>query len=274
MASLLEKLQQNIQLLGAGDKTLQARNQLAALSGKATGGPPGAMSTQAEKAATAGANAQLLEAQTQADTQTAQVQQQQQKQTQAFEQEKKQLDLRQQQQEQQRQIQTDQLLQDLEQNRAAISVDKQRAALEQVASNMALQDRKYLDELRREGERRRLDNANAFKIEQTRAILGNNEQLLRKALGDKDLLATDEREFRRQMGRMDLDTALSMARNELATAKETGKWRGIGGLITGGIAAAGAAGKSNALANEEAQDLAVSETNNPSSDVNLMKARK
>jgi hypothetical protein len=147
------------------------------------------------------------------------------------------LDQQQQIRQQQLATQTQQLLQQAAQDSSSLDTDKKAAQLEQLASNLALKDRKYTDTLQREGRRRRLDNSLQFKRELTRSILGDNEMLLKKYLGNKDILEANDREFKRAMGRMDINAALEMARNAAKAQQTQQMYSGAGQIVKGGIAA-------------------------------------
>lgn len=234
MANLLEALQPQMQ-----DTTSELATLLRAKSGKAVGGPATALSTQQEQAALAQTAQQMQPVEAAA-------------QTQAMAQEQQARDIEQQSQQQQAdiaqsreankmqtQLRTDQLLQELEQGRGRIDLGKYQSNLEQVAFNLRLGNREYVDNLQREGSRARLNDRLQFETQLSRSILQDNKLLLEKQLGNKSILAANDREFSRRMSEMGIQNAWEMFRNDAKAAQNTALYSGIGTLITTGLGAYG-----------------------------------
>jgi hypothetical protein len=150
------------------------------------------------------------------------------------------ISLQQNQNQMQDRIRTQNLLSDLERDKGSLNIEKDRSRLEQLSSNLALQDRKYLDELQREGARKRLNDQLAFDEELTRSAMGNSTDILKQYLGNQSILGANDRAFKRAMGQLSLDDALAMARGNQKAAAEAGKWSAAGGLLNAGIAGASA----------------------------------
>ncbi len=99
-----------------------------------------------------------------------------------------------------------------------LDVDKQQAGAEQRAMQRALGNKQYLDQLKREGDQRRLGDELEFKRALAENAFGNNEEMLRQLLGQKEVLAADERTWRELVANIDLATAMDTAKNAMADA--------------------------------------------------------
>lgn len=110
--------------------------------------------------------------------------------------------------------------------------------MEQLATGMALQDRKYVDNLQREGARMRLKDGLAFDEQMARSAFGNNTALLKKYLGDQSALEMSDRDFQRKLGQMSIQDALAAARGQLSDARTARGISGAGSIATGAIGAA------------------------------------
>lgn len=245
MANLLDTLRNSNQAatapLKAEDTTQGLSTLLRAKSGKATGGLSGALSNQAEQAAMASGN-QGLAQQAQANTIAAQGQQQQQAATkQQTQQNLTSINQQKQASSLQSQVRTDQLLQDLEQNKGKIDAQQYQANLEQVGQNLRLSNSQYVDNLTREGARARLDDANAFKEALVRSTFNDNQNILNTKLGNKTVLNADQREWDQAMGQMTINDAYDMFKSGAANESARAQASGIGSVLTSGIAAAGTA---------------------------------
>jgi hypothetical protein len=246
MASLLEKIQRSMdQSVTSAEAGMPAPGQsqkiakmMAARSGKAVGAPV-PMSNLGEQSANEETQQQLTQLRQNVETAKAGAVQQVEQQQAQTDIANSGIDQQQQIRQQQLATQTQQLLQQSAQDSSSLDTDKKAAQLEQLASNLALKDRRYTDTLQREGKRRRLDNSLQFKRELTRSIFGDNEMLLRKHLGNKDVLEANDREFKRALGRMDMNAALELARNAAKAQKTQQMYSGAGQIAKGGIAAYG-----------------------------------
>ncbi len=243
--ALIDTIQQNLATAGAQpvqtqDETQKARGLLAAKSGKQVA--PGQLAPQSavgEAAANDQTRAAMQPVQQQGQLAAAQIGQQTQQLAGQEQGARADLQLRQQQLQQSNSIRKQQLLQDLGNSRSTLDLDKDRAKLEQLATTMRLSDKKYMDTLESEGQRKRLDNDLSFKDELQNSLLGSNADLLKQQLGNKSVLAVDEREFTKALASIDIGAALQMAANEAKDARTAATIQGVGGLATGGIGAAG-----------------------------------
>lgn len=223
MATLLDIINQNSAVptqtpqLGT---TQQAQGLLRARTGKQispSGGEPGISDIQ-EKSAADQTRLSLVPVQQQATIQGAQAQQ-----ASAAVEQQKQQDLAGATQQKagltlQGQIQTNQLLQDLEQNRAQLNTEKDKSKLEQVAFGLRMGDQQYVDTLQREGARQRLDDQHSFDQALTSSVFGDQTDLLQQALGGKSILAAGDREFNSFLSNLSVDQARQLAKIDLAHA--------------------------------------------------------
>lgn len=239
--ALIDKIQQNLATagstpIGTTDQTGRARTLLAAKSGKAlptTASAP--QSAVAESAANDQTNQALAPVQQAGNIAAANVGQQVKQLGAAETGARADLALRQQQLQQSNSIRKQQLLGDLGRDRASLDLDKDRAKLEQLAFTMRLSDKKYVDQLEAEGYRKRLDSDLGFKEELQKSIFGSNTDLVKKGLGNKDVLSADNREFAQALANIDINAALQVASNEAADAKQAAMISGVGGLATAGV---------------------------------------
>lgn len=262
MPNLLETIQQNrANLAGAPaqntDQTQRLQDLLRAKSGRATGGGETATSNLGEQQAVQGTNAQLgqlagqAQIQTQAENQTAANEAQQ------TAQQKQAIDQGRRFDTVQNRIQTQSILNDLGRNKGQVSLDKQRANLEQVAFNLSMQDKDYVDSLQDVGRRRRLDDEANFRNEMAENAFGSSLDLLKQKLGQGDVLQASDRDFQKTLSKMSIDDAKAiadlqmddaaaasamqedLARSNAATAAKAGNqqamYQGIGGLASAGI---------------------------------------
>jgi hypothetical protein len=242
MATLLDKIQQNlnqpeVQLnLGVQDNTSLAEKLLRGKSGKATTRSMGSSNIQ-EQVAQQDTNAQLQQLALTGQQQAVSLGQDQNAQQQKEQAARQELEQNRQQSLLQARLDSNRILQDLEQNRQELGLDKQKAQLEQLGHSLALQDKKYTDRLQQEGNRMRLDNAASFADEIARQDLGNGLDVLKSSLGMNNILAEDDRTFRRKLGQISLQDALSLAKQSSKAASTQQLYSGLGGIISGGLAA-------------------------------------
>lgn len=106
-----------------------------------------------------------------------------------------------------------------QQEAQTLDIDKQSAGAEQRAMQRALGNKQYLDQLKRAGDQRRLGSELEFKRSLATNAFGNNEQLLKQLLGNKEALAVDERAWRELVASIDLSTAMQTAQNAMSDAR-------------------------------------------------------
>lgn len=220
------------------DETLRTRKLLQAKSGRslseATEAPISSLQEQSANAATTSGLQQVgQQAQLQAQQlgqAEEQVQQQVGQQQRGIEQQKRFDTI-------ENRLQTDQLLQNLEQSRGKLDVMKDKASKEQIASNLRLQSQEYIDNLQRAAASARLDDAASFQDQLLRDTLGDNESLLRQKLGDNAFLGESEREWKKRLAQMNADSAYDVFKDDLKALKNKAMYEGITGATKGGIGA-------------------------------------
>jgi len=243
MANLLDTLRQNSQVgqQGVTDETSKLATLLRAKSGKAVGGSGVVSSNLGEQAAVAQTNQQLQQQvapqaaiqQAGMAQQASQIQQQETQQRADIAQSRR-FDTV------QNKIKTDQLLKDLERNKGEIDVAKQGAQLEQLGANLRLQNKKYVDDLQREGQLARLNDDAAFREAALRSAMGNKMEIVNKTIDNNTILSANDREFKKKVAQIDIATAYNMFNADMAAGKQQAMWGGIGSLAKAGIAAYGA----------------------------------
>lgn len=244
MANLLNTIRSNTlaagtQQQGVTDETSKLQALLRAKQGKAISTPSTA-SNIAEQAAVQQANTQMQ----QQIAPAAQIQAQGQQQQQLEQEQANQILQAETAQARkfdnvQTRIATDRTLQELEQGRGRIDNARYKASLDQVAQNLRLQNKKYVDDLQREGQIARLDNDIAFKEELQNTMYGDSRELLEKKLGNQSILDASDRDFKKATARMSVDDAYEVFKSDAKAQKNRAMWEGIAGIGSAGIGAAG-----------------------------------
>lgn len=139
----------------------------------------------------------------------------------------------------QSQIQTNELLQSLEQGRGKLDLEKEKAGYDQIAVNLRMNTQKYVDDLRRIGEERRLTDDIEFQKELQKTTFGDAERIAEQVLKGKSVLSSNDREFNKTISQMSTDQAWDMFNADMAAAKKQANWASIGGLAQAGIGAYG-----------------------------------
>lgn len=116
-------------------------------------------------------------------------------------------------------IKTSQLLSGLARDRDTLDLDKDKARLEQTSFLLAMQDKKYINDIQDIGKKNRLDDAAAFKEAQQKLVLGASTDLLKQQLGAQDLLSVSDQEFRKAMSEMTIDQIMKLTQLEMEDAK-------------------------------------------------------
>lgn len=238
MANLLDTIRQNKP--GVTDESQKLQGLLRAKSGKAVAGPEVASSNLGEQQAVAQSQQQIQnevvpQAQIQEQgqrQQTAGIKQAESQQVQGIEQSRRFDTI-------ENRLKTQQILNDLERNKGQIDLARDKAQLEQVGQNLRLQNKQYIDNLQREGNRARLGNQAEFQEALADSVLGDSRELLEKNLGNKSILDATDRDFQKSLTEMDVNHAYDMFKREKKEQKERALYQSIGGLTQAGIGAAG-----------------------------------
>lgn len=163
----------------------------------------------------------------------------------------------------QTQLQTNSILQQFEQGKGQLKLDENTAAANQIATNLRLQNQQYVDQLNNAAAKDRIDSGNNFKVALEQSIMGDNTQLLKQKLGNQSILDVNNTDFNRALADMDAGFAEQLLSNQLAGQKQAAIYGGVGAIVTGGLAGAGASGAFNsapaatgaAAADQNASDL-------------------
>ena len=132
----------------------------------------------------------------------------------------------------QRGIETDNIFSEFEFDTADLEDRKDAAALEQRSFMLAMQDKKYLDELNKIGEERRLQNAIDFDNELKRLVMEDEMASLLDELNFQVGQKADQRKFNEQLAQIDVDTAVALAQSSADQAIQRNKWESIGSIST------------------------------------------
>lgn len=249
MANLLDAIRNNSLPQGQGvtDETSRLQQLLRAKSGKNVAGSDIASSNLGEQQTVAQTNQQLN------NQVTPGIQLQQEGQAQQAAAEQTQTGIQNQSIEQSRQLnslqnklKTTSLLNEMERNRGQVDLARNKAAVQQLASNLRFENTKYVDDLQREGQKNRIDSKEGFEEALANAVFGDSRELLEKQLNGKSLLNADQRDFNVAVSRMDLNAAYAMFHKDLKTQKDRALYTGIGDLVGAGTSIAGNMSKPSA----------------------------
>ena len=271
MATLLDAIRQNSQTLANQpvpdtNETSKAAGLLAAKTGKNVGGGGEyALSNLGEQQQNAQTQ-QALQNQVApaAATQQAGLEQQQASQQQQFGEQQQQTAQQRQFNTLQTQLQTTSMLNDMERQKGAIDMAANRAQVDQVATNLRLQNQKYINDLTLEGNKNRLDNQLNFQTELAKSIFGNKTDLIQKQLGDKSILDANKRDFSKAMANLDINASYDIMNREIAGSQQRAVYGAAGSLVTAGIGAAAGMGGS-----KSAPSLDVSEEPEATGDIGV-----
>lgn len=221
MANLLDTIKQNRSALATEkpeveDQTLKVQKLLRAKTGREVGPAETATSNIAEQVAqgTTASQIQQLGSQMQLqqageDIEQARLAQQERLQRQETDQARKFQTM-------QTKMETNKLLNDLSRDRATLSLEKDKSRLEQTAFLLAMQDKKYTDQLQDAGRKQRLDDQVAFNEAIQKESFGLELDLLKKKLGNQDILASSDRQFQEMLASMSIAEAQQIAQMEMA----------------------------------------------------------
>ena len=117
---------------------------------------------------------------------------------------------------------------------------KDSLALEMMGHQARLGNSEYLHNLDMSSKQLGLENETKFREEMARTVIGDDLAFLNDDLAHRRLMGGNDRQFQEEMASMDIDFATKMADQEIKASNERAKMEGVGGLITGGVAAGSA----------------------------------
>lgn len=136
------------------------------------------------------------------------------------------------------QQQLDGMLQEFEQNKTELETNRMKAKVEQASTLLRLSNDKYIYKLKAEGRKSRLDKQLRFKEEMNKTLWAKEMDLFNNDLQFKRILKSDERQFERELGKLDINAAMKLAMGELDWQQEVAKYgaisTGISGLVQAG----------------------------------------
>jgi hypothetical protein len=242
MATLLETLKKNLGGVGAStapiaDETGQVQQLLAAKKGIV--GPAAAMGPRglnvAETAARGQTQQQLQQVGQQAGMQATAIEQaaagqeqEQRQQEQRLEGQRAESNLR-------NRVETENVLRNLEQNKASLSEDQRKAGIEQVGAMLRFQNEDYIRNLQREGDRARLKDKLAFDEQLTESIFADNIAGKKLFYANQELFDASERDFSKQVAQIDINTAIQMAKENASFAQKQAQVQGVAEIAKTGV---------------------------------------
>jgi hypothetical protein len=138
-------------------------------------------------------------------------------------------------------LQTENILRGLEQGKAELGEKNRQLGLEAASANLRLADANYTDNLRREGERARLQEDISFAEQLQKSILEENMALQKMKYKNESLLNASDRDFNKALAQMGYTDAINAARDNLRGDAQIAMIEGGTGLVKTGIQAAGQA---------------------------------
>ena len=109
-----------------------------------------------------------------------------------------------------------------------LDMARTRSAVEFSTTMMRMANEDYVDRLRIEGQRSRLDDSVSFKEAMTQAIFKDELDMFIGDLNFRSMVMADSRAQRDAVAAVDLDFALSMGRSQAAAAAATQTYQAIG----------------------------------------------
>lgn len=241
MATLLEKLKQNLGQVGGTATPQDATGEIQSLLAARRGQVGPAIGLRGRSLTEAAAQQQTQEQLGQAATQATMTQQAigQAQAEQQTEQAAREAAITGQQAEARLQgrIKTENVLQELERGRAELSEDRRQSSLEQAGALLRLQNKKYIDDLQREGDRARLQDSVRFNEELARAISAENQAMLGDWFKTKAMLDANQRDFEKRMEQMSAADVLAALRDEARFGQTQATIGGISETAKAGLSA-------------------------------------
>jgi hypothetical protein len=197
--------------------TEQARGLLRAKTGKAVTSEGPVASEIAETQASQAAGQAVQSALRGAGLQQQQQQEQLATIEQKSDQELENLDLALTQQAKETQRRIDEAFTKLSQESSQLDAQKQAALYEQLGSDLALQNEKYIADLQNEATRRRLDDKAQADLALQSAVFSDMMDLLESDIEFRKALDADDRVFAEKMAQIDVDAALNIALQQMKT---------------------------------------------------------
>jgi hypothetical protein len=136
-------------------------------------------------------------------------------------------------------LQTENILRGLEQGKEELNEKQRQLGLEVASANLRLADANYIDNLRREGDRARLEESISFTEQLQRSILEENMALQKMKYKNESLLNASDRDFNKALAQMGYMDSINAARDNLRGDAQIAMIEGGTGLVKTGVEAAG-----------------------------------
>jgi hypothetical protein len=127
----------------------------------------------------------------------------------------------------------DEVLTNYVQKKGEMDLAKDRAQAEQVGFMLRLSSEQYVERLRIEGSKARLNDRINFTEALQRAMFDEERKLLDENLRFKRLIGATERDFKEQVAEIDIESALAIAGARAQGANAAMKAEAISGIVSG-----------------------------------------
>lgn len=97
-------------------------------------------------------------------------------------------------------------------SQSALGLEKSKSVIEQLTHYAAMSDQDYLNQIKSIGAQRRLDDDLNFRKEAVRVAMGTDMQSLNRQFDFKRLLNMDSRAAKEELSKMDINTAIDLAK--------------------------------------------------------------
>ena len=134
----------------------------------------------------------------------------------------------------QRKISLDNIFAEQKRSTQELEFRQDGAELEELAFNLALSDRAYMDELDRIGKERMLYSDLNFQEETARITLGEGLDNLRDDMDWGRSFNADRRQWEQEIATISLESAMEIARAEISGNNQRAAWEGIGQMASTG----------------------------------------
>lgn len=124
------------------------------------------------------------------------------------------------------------ILDNFEQNKERLTLGQEKASVEQAGFLLRLSNDKYIDKLRIEGRKNRLNTQLAMKEALLQATMIEERALLENDLSFKRLMNAQRREFREELANIDLDRWMEMIEMDASAANAAMKAQALGGIVS------------------------------------------
>jgi hypothetical protein len=132
---------------------------------------------------------------------------------------------------------TKQVIDDTRQNMSMLSQQDKEDQMNIAAAQIRLRNDKYVTELQMTGNMKRLDDANQFDTSLKEAVFDDEINMVRDNFAFKKMLDADDATFMRMLGKIDISTALDIAKSNATSANKSAAIEGFGTVAAKGAGA-------------------------------------